>query len=371
MIYQEQDVLRLARRWNNAKRSYLLVDPLQAKHVPVGPSAALAMMRSLGDLLLQEAGDAGLLIGFAETATAISGAAALCFGNDLQYLQTTRESCSSFRMLEFREEHSHAVTQQIASAPLEGLQTRRIIMIDDEISTGRTIENIIAVLRREFPALQETEFVIGSVICRLSEERRRALSEQGIRFVSLVPVADRDFESAVSEMDAVPPVMAERSDMPYSMYQAAHPLPAFRTGTDTGTMRTALDRFTEECGSYLREQLPETGRILVLGTEECMLPAIMAGQYLEEHCPGLSVFTHATTRSPIGICGAADYPCPNGVQLASFYEAERVNYLYNIRDYDAVAVVTDSTDDAQCRLAMQFLAGAFSQHCGTFYLIRG
>ena len=35
MIYQEQDVLRLARRWKNAKRSYLLVDPLQARrHLP-------------------------------------------------------------------------------------------------------------------------------------------------------------------------------------------------------------------------------------------------------------------------------------------------------------------------------------------------
>ncbi|MBR3629981.1 MAG: phosphoribosyltransferase domain-containing protein [Oscillospiraceae bacterium] len=371
MIYREQDVLRLARRWKNAKRSYLLVDPLQGKHVPVSPQAALAMMRSLGTLLLREAGDAGLLIGFAETATAISGAAALCFGAELQYLQTTRESCGDVRMLEFAEEHSHAVTQQIASAPLAALRTRRIIMIDDEISTGRTIENIIAVLRREFPALRETAFVIGSIICRLSEERRRALSEQNIRFVSLVPVADRDFESAVSGMDAEPPVMAERSDLPYTTYHAQCPLPAFRTGTNAGTMQTALDRFAAECGSYLEEKLPSAGRILLLGTEECMLPAMMTGQYLETHCPGLSVFTHATTRSPIGICRAEGYPCPNGVQLASFYEAERVNYLYNIRDYDAVVVVTDSTDDAQCRLAMQYLAGAFPQHCNTFYLIRG
>ena len=368
MTYREQDVLRLARRWKNAKRSYLLVDPLQAKHVPVSPQAALAMMEALGQLLLQEAGDAGALIGFAETATAISGAAALCFGDDLQYLQTTREP-SNAHMLEFREEHSHAVEQQIACAPLETLQTRRIIMIDDEISTGRTIGNIVSVLRQEFPALQETEFVIGSIICRLSEERRRAFAEQRIRFVSLVPVADRDFESAVSEMKPVPPALAEPCDTSFITYTAQHPLPAFRTGTSVGAMRSTLGSFTEECGSYLLEHLPESGRILLLGTEECMLPAIRIGQYLEQQ--RRSVFTHATTRSPIGICSDADYPCPNGVQLCSFYEADRVNYLYNIRDYDAVIAVTDSPDDAQCRRAMQTLAGAFAQHCGNFYLIRG
>ena len=369
MIYQEHDVLRLARRWKNAKRSYLLVDPLQAKHVPVSPQTALAMMEALGQLLLQEAGDAGALIGFAETATAISGAVALCFGDGLQYLQTTREPCGTFRMLEFREEHSHAVEQQIACAPLEKLQTRRIIMIDDEISTGRTIENIVSVLRKEYPALQETEFVIGSVICRLSEERRRALAAENIRFVSLVPVDDRDFEGAVSGMEVVPPTLAEPLDTAFTSYTAQHPLPPFRTGTAVGAMRDALDAFTAECGSYLRQALPEAGKILLLGTEECMLPAIRVGQYLEQQ--GLTVFTHATTRSPIGICSAPDYPCPNGVQLASFYEAERVTYLYNIRDYDAVIAVTDSPDDAQCRLAMQTLAGAFSQHCNTFYLMRG
>ena len=361
-IYQEQDVLRLARRWNNAKRSYLLVDPLQAKHVPVAPQEALAMMQALGELLRQEAPDASLIIGFAETATAISGAAAFCFGADTRYVQTTRENCGSFRMLQFREEHSHAVTQQIAYDPLTG-EHRQIIMIDDEISTGRTIENIIAVLREDFPALHNTEFVIGSILNRLSDERRQVLAAQNIRFVSLVPVEDRDFEGMVSDMTVTPPVPAQPIDADYAEYTAQHKLPAFRTGTTAGAMQHALAQFTEECGQHLLSELPAQGKILLLGTEECMLPAITVGQYLTQERPGLSVFTHATTRSPIGICQAEGYPCPSGVQLHSFFEAERVTYLYNIRDYDAVVVVTDSPDDAQCRLAMQTLAGAFLQHC--------
>ena len=51
MPYTQQDLLRVARRVNNTKRSYLLVNPLQAKHIPVPPSRALEMMGALGDRL--------------------------------------------------------------------------------------------------------------------------------------------------------------------------------------------------------------------------------------------------------------------------------------------------------------------------------
>ena len=46
--YSECDLLRLAKRVNNTKRSYLLVNPLQGKHIPVDPEAALTMMQALG-----------------------------------------------------------------------------------------------------------------------------------------------------------------------------------------------------------------------------------------------------------------------------------------------------------------------------------
>ena len=70
MPYTQQDLLRVARRVNNTKRSYLLVNPLQAKHIPVPPSRALEMMGALGDRLAEGWPEARLVIGFAETATA-------------------------------------------------------------------------------------------------------------------------------------------------------------------------------------------------------------------------------------------------------------------------------------------------------------
>lgn len=40
--YQEKDILRIAKRINNSRRPYLLVNPLQAKHIPVSPFYGIA-----------------------------------------------------------------------------------------------------------------------------------------------------------------------------------------------------------------------------------------------------------------------------------------------------------------------------------------
>ena len=71
MDYTADDVLRVARRHRNEKRSYLLVNPLQGKHMPVAPGRALTMMKALGEKVAAAHPAARLVIGFAETATAI------------------------------------------------------------------------------------------------------------------------------------------------------------------------------------------------------------------------------------------------------------------------------------------------------------
>ena len=89
--YQEKDILRIAKRINNSRRPYLLVNPLQAKHIPVSPSTALQMMTSLGELVAAKYGDARLVIGFAETATAIGAVVAKTISDECLYIHTTRE----------------------------------------------------------------------------------------------------------------------------------------------------------------------------------------------------------------------------------------------------------------------------------------
>ena len=46
-MYTETNLIRIARRENNTKRNYLVVNMLQGKHIPVSPSIAFNMFESL------------------------------------------------------------------------------------------------------------------------------------------------------------------------------------------------------------------------------------------------------------------------------------------------------------------------------------
>ena len=82
-MYTEQGVVRIARRENNNKRKYLVVNRLQGKHVPVKPGEALSMFGALADTLKGKyEAEKLLVVGFAETATAIGAAVAAELGAD-------------------------------------------------------------------------------------------------------------------------------------------------------------------------------------------------------------------------------------------------------------------------------------------------
>ncbi len=62
----------VAKRENNKLRSYLLVNKVQAKHVPAKPQDTLSMMNELGEMVKKAyPKERILVVGFAETATAI------------------------------------------------------------------------------------------------------------------------------------------------------------------------------------------------------------------------------------------------------------------------------------------------------------
>ena len=46
-MYTEQDLIKIAKRENNKKRPYLIVNKLQAKHIPTAPSQAFKMFDAL------------------------------------------------------------------------------------------------------------------------------------------------------------------------------------------------------------------------------------------------------------------------------------------------------------------------------------
>lgn len=365
MRYTQQTLMTLGKRYGNPKRSYLLIDPLQAKHLAVSPSAALDMMYTLGVHLYTAYPEVRCIVGFAETATAIAGAVASLFPEDVLYVQTTREKLpESHTVLEFAEEHSHAVEQLLDISEMQLPEGAQVLLIDDEISTGKTVANMVSVMRQEIPSLRESAFAVGSVLNRMPTERRNAFAEEKLLFSALLEMGETDYETAVRSWRVSAPLRVVPDAADHTELFCSVRLKNPRTGLTVGALYENLNAFSAACAALLPEV---KGRVLVLGTEECMLPAILLGKRIEQET-GAEVRCHATTRSPIGI-GTGNYPIRNGFQLRSFYEAGRSTYLYNIAAYDTVVVVTDSQNAAQARAAMEDIDRLFPDSAR--FLIRG
>lgn len=151
-MYTEQDLIKIAKRENNKKRPYLIVNKLQAKHIPTAPGQAFKMFDALAERLEQQyAGERLLLVGFAETATAIG--ARLAVRLHAYYIQTTREQIPGVSYLYFTEAHSHATEQKLVKEDIDQVIDRvdRIIFAEDEVTTGNTIFGIIKILQRQYP----------------------------------------------------------------------------------------------------------------------------------------------------------------------------------------------------------------------------
>lgn len=341
--YTKETTLRVAKRYRNAKRAYLLVNPLQAKHMPVSPTEALTMMRTLGEGLQQEFPGARLVLGFAETATALGAAVASRLGPDCAFLTTTREAGEGSGWVRFLEEHSHAAEQKLWGGDLDALlqKTDTVLFVDDEISTGKTLRNMVAQLTRRWPALGKKTLVAASLLNRVTPEQEEALADAGITCRCLVRLPQEDHTAQVADwtVTEAPPAV------PQNLSFRQETLPSEGLLDPRKTLR--IGAYDSSCQAVAEAMLSHTlgpvetlGKTLVLGTEECMYPALRLGEKLERL--GAEVCCHATTRSPIGLCDVPGYPIRSGWKLPSFYEEERTTYVYNLKEYDTVIVVSDT-----------------------------
>lgn len=364
MKYSQKTLVRIAKRENNTKRNYLVVNPLQGKHVPVSPSGALALFSGLADTIRGKyAEEKLLLIGFAETATAIGAQAAIDLGTE--YIQTTREVIPGVGYLFFSEEHSHATEQKLVKDDIDEAIGRidRIVFIEDEVTTGKTILNIISVMQRQYA--KDIKFAVASILNGMCEEHRKLYEEKSIDLHYLV-------KTDHSHYDEVADTFAGDGEYrDYSVNEGQH-ICSTDKGDDTsasgaaggyiadsnnkvpvvaiaGRMdaRRLVDARAYEaaCRNFsqallLQLDLRARESILVVGTEEFMFPALFAAAELEKL--GNEVKCHSTTRSPIVVSTEEQYPLHARYGLRSLYDACRRTFLYDIDAYDRVLVVTDA-----------------------------
>ena len=373
-MYNKERILQIAKRYNNPNRSYLLVNPLQAKHVPASPDHALSMMIALGEKVNLEYPCAKLVIGFSETATAI-GAVVAAQLSGCTYIQTTRESFSATEnWINFVEEHSHATEQKICKEPLASAleKTDTVVFVDDELTTGKTLMNIVTQMRSAIPSFANKKIVAASIINRISNENTKKLVNFGIQTVQLLKLTDEDYSSKVADLEVVAPaeVPHPTGDLSHITVNVNSSIPDPRVGTSIEEYIQSAHTLANEALDIFCREIPQNASVLVLGTEECMYPALELGHVLSKHRQDCAVFCHATTRSPIGILDQDGYPARTGYRIHSIYDLQRVTYIYNIATYDTVILLTDAPNPIAT--AVDDLIRIFAHHgCRRLIEIRG
>ncbi|MGN0696219.1 MAG: phosphoribosyltransferase domain-containing protein [Oscillospiraceae bacterium] len=339
--YELDELTGLAVRENNSKRKNLIVNNFQAKHVPAVPSETLRLFDRLASRIrLSETNGKVMVIGFAETATAIAAAISAYIGNCV-FLHTSREDIPrKYCVADFSEEHSHASEQYLFSECGDDIfrGVKHIIFAEDELTTGRTILNLISVLRPKTDP--DCSFSAASIINGMSAHDLNEFAKRNIDVYRLVRL-DNSIEDMNRELDIFPlPDHGEnkvcKCVRESIIFGKADP----RLGCGCDEYENAVGKLKMSFFNEFSAELSGSMSIDVIGTEECMYPAVKLAEALENK--GHDVRSHSTTRSPIVPSCSEDYPLNERYKLHSFYNGRRTTYLYNLYPCDMTILVTDS-----------------------------
>ncbi|MCK9896679.1 phosphoribosyltransferase family protein [Frankia sp. AgB32] len=355
----------------NPRRAHLLVSRVLGKHLPVAPAAGLEVGAALAGLVRDlpgYPGVGGLVIGYCETATALGHTVADGLPGS-HYLHTTRRDLPGVPpVLEFTESHSHASHHWLVPEDPSILATDEpIVLVDDELSTGRTALGTIRILHEHVP---RGHYVVAALVDARPTAARAAFddlaAELGVRI---------DVVALVAATVTVPPEIAERAAAIRARFTPA--AGTDRAGIDrAGTAaegsvrwltaawpadlpdggrhgwsaqhRRRLEDLLASLATTVRSALTRpAGRTLVLGTEEFMYVPMRIAAELARGGPG-EVRYQSTTRSPVHPVDVDGYAIRAALTFPAPDDPRRVSHVYNVGPdrYDDIVVAVDSGADA-------------------------
>lgn len=408
----------------NPRRAHLLVSRVLGKHVPTDPrlvrAAGLALGARVAEVLdgqprprvsleaaLDEVpgaaaavrdelvGSAGVssgrppgpaaggssvtVLGYAETATGLGHLVAEALDAEV-YLHSTRRAVAGVRGTGgFAEEHSHAREHLLLPAdPGMLMGAGPLVLVDDELSTGRTVANTLRALHR---LSARPRYVVATLADLRAPADHAVLQALGVELgarVDVVTLAAGVVHTPPDVLAAGAALVAEHSpgassprDVPFVQRHrtkgpstaAAAPAGPVRVdlgwpaglpdGGRHGVLRHHRARLEAELpamAARLAQVLPADGEVLVLGFEELMHAPLRLAEALADDHPGLVVRSSTTTRSPVLAVDADGYAIRHRLVFASHDEpadgpGER--YAYNIPPgrFAAVALVVDGPGD--------------------------
>lgn len=406
------DLVGLALR-RNSGRPHLLVSGVLGKHVPADPRLIMCAGRLLGRAVRSrltgqpvrhgsaealravlagasaragdfptEAACPAVVLGYAETATGLGHAVADEL--DAVCLHSTRRTAPDIvEVGTFLEEHSHAREHRLLPRRRDMLlNDLPLVLVDDELSTGTTAMNTIALLNRLHP---RDRYVIASFVdVRSAADRDRmaeAATSMGTR-VDVVALATgkvtfadgaahkaRELTAVLDRLDRVRPEVA--ADGVVRRIDIGWPTGLSETGRhgftpeDRSCLDDAVATMTARIEEAVSPTVPAEGSLSVLGVEELMYAPQRIAAGLANRLDHIRVRFSTTTRSPVLAVDADGYAIRSKMGFAAHDNASEggTRYAYNLRSggHTVLLVLDEASDTAAAGDLIRKLTHGFRQ----------
>ena len=336
-----QDLLGFAERIN-PKRAFLFVSKVLGRHIPVSPSIMRHAFTDLAKLVPGDLPEPVLVIGMAETAVGLGAGVHQVLQQrypEAIYVTTTRHPVHGAPLLaRFLEEHSHAQDQLLYGSPDAELQqqilnSKSIVLVDDEASTGKTFVNLIHALQQA--GLNQISHVVTATLADWS---------------SGIHIADLNCQSVA--------LMTGK----WQWRDAEHPIQINMPKVDTvafGAFATLAEPTwgrlpIQDSGAHIRLAVQPDERILVLGSGEYVWSSFLLAEYLQQQ--GADVKFSAITRSPI----AVGHAIQSALAFSDNYGLGIQNFVYNINplEYDRILITVETVADSVAKSLLEALPNA-------------
>ena len=336
-----QDLLGFAERIN-PKRAFLFVSKVLGRHIPVSPHIMRHAFTDLAKLVPDDLPEPVLVIGMAETAVGLGAGVHQVLQQrypEAIYVTTTRHPVHGAPLLaRFLEEHSHAQDQLLYGSPDAELQqqilnSKSIVLVDDEASTGKTFVNLIHALQQA--GLNQISHVVTATLADWS---------------SGIHIADLNCQSVAlmtgkwQWRDAENPIQINMPKVDTVAFGAF----------DTLAQPTWGRLPIQDSGAHIRLAVQPDERILVLGSGEYVWSSFLLAEYLQQQ--GADVRFSAITRSPI----AVGHAIQSALAFSDNYGLGIQNFVYNInpQDYDRVLITVETATHSVAKSLLEALPNA-------------
>jgi len=374
-------ILEMAAR-KNKKRSFLFVSKLLGKHIPVHPEIVslgghllahlffkkleknipvktnlivkalsdknyLPIAMSHVESIKLKIEEPTLFIGFAETATGLGHAMYSAFTGNTGFIHTTRDNIKELKsVFSFDEEHSHATLHMCYAIEKNFIENfSRIVLVDDEITTGKTALNLIRAFNKKFSG---KKYAVASLLDWRSDEEisnYRNLEEElniTIDNISLIKgnirtdgntIELRDYNT--SKIGKIK-IKIDTIKIPLEDKYKFTFIDSF--GNEKNAVYSRINgRFGiyEKDNEYIEKEINRIGNILknMREKEKCLclgcnefiyIPAMIARKM------GKNIYFQSTTRSPIYPINKSDYAIKSSMTFSNPHDSGIVNFVYNV-----------------------------------------